>query len=205
MNGMMNQICTVEKIDSMVSCRVSFDKRAYLVGQGQSQGLPQRGHLNIKTPFQIGSVSKLLTACIVLILEKQGIVSLQMTVSDVLGDLWGECSGITLGELITHRSGIRGETGYRGVHLMLSSDEAFGTIEYEIRSNYKDRYRGKYFYCGINFRIVQAMLEKVVGWGFEETLQRYLCEPLEMKATSADVRKLAEYGPVQGTALMTGL
>ena len=205
MNGLMDQICELGQIDAMANCRIEHGKKTYLVGQGRSPRVEPRGEVTIRTPFQIGSVSKLLTACIVLILEKKGVLSLQTTISDAFGNCWGECSGIALCELLTHRSGIRGANGYKGVCSIMSSDEAFGTIENEIRLSYKDIYRGLYAYCGTNFRIIQAILEKLVGCEFEEILQRFLCEPLEMKATSADVRKLVEYEPVKGYSIHEGL
>lgn len=137
--------------------------------------------------FQIGSISKLLTSCIVFCLSKKGFIDLNYP--------YQVCNAsdprrFTLSELMQHRSGIINHMGYSGFSRNDASNHLPDSLEIELRSHYHSGYQSIYHYCGINYRAIQRILEAQLQTSFEDLLCEMICRPLGLINTTSSVIKL---------------
>ena len=146
--------------------------------------------------FQICSVSKLLTACIVVSLSKSGLVDLhrryQVFNTTAL-------RGFSLYELLLHRSGIIGPSGYPGVENIGLSTQPLSTLLTEISEYYSPKHQSIYHYCGINYRLIQRILEEYVKASFEDLLWEFICKPLDLSQTTSSLSKLDRQFCIKGS------
>ena len=146
--------------------------------------------------FQIGSLSKLLTACIVLSLSKKGLVDLHKRYQ-VFNST--ELRGFSLYELLLHRSGIIGPSGYTGVVNIGSSAQLHSTLLAEISEYYSPKHQSIYHYCGINYRLIQRILQEYVEASFEDLLLEFICKPLDLGKTTSSLSKLDRQFCIKGS------
>lgn len=145
--------------------------------------------------FQIGSISKLLTSCIVFCLCKKGLIDLHYPyqVCDA-----SDPRSFTLCELMQHRSGIVNHIGYSGFNINDSSKQLPESLETELRNHYYSGYQSIYHYCGINYRAIQRILEVQLKTPFEDLLCEMICEPLKLIHTTSCVSKLDRALTIEG-------
>ena len=134
--------------------------------------------------FQVGSITKLWTATMIMQLIDQDLLSLDTTVAQVLPGVRLGAAGlgdqVTVAHLLTHTSGIDGDiftdTGRgddcveRYVGLLDRADSAFPP-------------GGAYSYCNSGWVLLGRIIEVLDGRTWDESLRERLCGPLELTQT----------------------
>ena len=121
------------------------------------------------TAIQIGSVTKPLTATLVLSLQDRGLLDVAAPLSDYLDGVPADKAAITLHHLLTHTAGLPDAIG--------SDDEAIGREAYVRRAfaTPLDRAPGAgYAYSNVGFALLAAVVETVTGQTYDAALQDLL-------------------------------
>ena len=139
--------------------------------------------LNSRSDFRMASVSKQFTAAAILLLEKQGKLSLQDNIIKFFPDFTSIGETITIQHLLTHSSGI---WDYESVmpdtlQTQLSDADVMNLIKSIDRT---------YFPPGTAFRysnsaycLLALIVEKASGQSFADFLKKEIFKPLKMKQT----------------------
>jgi CubicO group peptidase (beta-lactamase class C family) len=134
--------------------------------------------------FQVGSITKVWTATMIMQLIDEGLLSLDTTVAEALpgvrlgaADLGDQ---VTVAHLLTHTSGIDGDiftdTG-RGDDCV---ERYVGLLE-RARSAFPPG--GAYSYCNSGWVVLGRIIEVLDGRSWDESLRERLCGPLELAQT----------------------
>jgi CubicO group peptidase (beta-lactamase class C family) len=131
--------------------------------------------------FQIGSVTKLWTATMVMQLVDEGRLSLDSTVADLVPDTgMAAAAAITVRHLLTHTSGIDGDvftdTG-RGDDCVARYVSSLGTVDQVFAPG------AAYSYCNAGFVVLGRILELLDGRSWDASLRARLIEPLGLTNT----------------------
>ena len=139
-----------------------------------------------ETPFRIGSVSKLLTATLLMRLAEEQHVQLDVPVGRYL-TLPTPLANVTLRQLAGHLGGVR---HYRGNEFLTTTH--FPTLRDALTIFIGDSLiadpGSRYAYSSYGYNLIGAVLEAATHTPFPDLLRRHVLEPLEMTATVADVR-----------------
>lgn len=134
--------------------------------------------------FQIGSISKVWTATLIMQLVDEGALDLDAPVRDVLPDFAvadpDVTATVTTRHLLTHTSGIDGDvftdTG-RGDDCITRYVATLG----EVGQNHP---LGTTFsYCNSGYVVLGAIIEKLTGATWDQALEMRICRPLGLTAT----------------------
>ncbi len=167
---------------------------------------------NGSTVYNIGSVSKVITAVAVMQLVEQGRVALDDPIQKYAPAFPEKSQGaITIRHVMTHTSGIR---HYRGTDFPNSEDNentrpSSWEKGLEIFKNDPLLFRpGQYyFYSSYAVNLLQGVVERASGMPFEDYLRRNVWRPAGMLNTSFDVpsrivaRRARSYRFVEGRPL----
>lgn len=136
------------------------------------------------TVFRIGSVSKQFTAMLVMLLREEGKLSLDDSAGRFLpGFAHG---GVTIGQLLTHRSGIPDYTT-SAAYLpgLYAGPQSMSDIITKYCQDSALFVPGSQFrYSNSGYAVLAAIVEKAAGMPFGEALQQKICIPLGMRHTS---------------------
>lgn len=138
--------------------------------------------------WHIGSITKSMTATLALLLIEDGVIELTTTPEEIWPDIEIHASlkGITLHELLTHTSGISGDTGKFTSMLKRIADkrplniqrtewvQSMLSVEAEVK-------RGEFVYSNNGYILAGAMLETAAGLPYETLLDKRLFKPLNME------------------------
>jgi CubicO group peptidase (beta-lactamase class C family) len=141
------------------------------------------------TRFRLGSITKQFTAALILQLVEQGKVKLDGKVSDYLPAYRKDIGEkVTIHQLLNHTSGIPSYTGLPGFFNDVSRNPytvddfikkyASNDLEFEPGS--------KFSYNNSGYFLLGAIIEKVTGQTYEQTLKEKILDPLGMKNTGYD-------------------
>ena len=133
--------------------------------------------IDTKTLFEIGSVTKPVTALAVLILDRKGKLSIEDSISDYLPGVPEECRGITIKHLLQHTSGIPG-TNY-GPH---SSDVVEITKAY-LRGGPREEPGTRFEYWNQGYALLAAIIAKATGQTYQDAMQDLVFRPAKMNAS----------------------
>lgn len=154
-------------------------------------GVGEDGAITARTPIGVGSVSKLITAFVVLQLVDDGRIGLDDTVSERLPEFSLDDprgSKITIRQLLSHTSGLPNpvlvppaDTLRQGVAQLQDTDLVSdpGT---------------SYLYSNLNYHVAARLIEKISGEPFADYLRRRVFEPLGMHDTRSVVVASAQPG-----------
>ncbi len=136
------------------------------------------------TLFQVGSISKVFTATLVLRLVEDGALTLDTPVIDYLPDLPladdEARTRVTLRHLLTHSAGFEGDrfTDYgRGDDALAKAIAEFGTLRQWSAPE------ALYAYCNTGFYLVGRVIEVMMKRPFETVLKERLLDPLGLTST----------------------
>jgi CubicO group peptidase (beta-lactamase class C family) len=151
-----------------------------------------RGAITADTPFEIGSITKSLTATAILQLRDQGLVDLDAPVQRYLP--WfrladGEASArITIRHLLTHASGIA--RGVEGRVVVQDYDRIYASVEAGARGLHTVKPASapgtKFAYSNMGYATLGAVVEAVAGRRWAEYIQAEIMAPLGMTRSMAD-------------------
>lgn len=143
----------------------------------------------LDTKFRIASTTKQFTAMLILQLVEEGALSLDDKLTDIITE-YPESSGkgITVGQLLTHRSGIIGEPKVPDLDkiekLYHSQAQMLELItSFDLASAPGSRYE----YSNFGYYLLGMIVERVSGKSYDELLQEKICVPLGMTSTMPEV------------------
>ena len=150
-------------------------------------------HLNQQTLLPVCSITKGMTAEVILDLAAEGKLSLDDTVSTHLDWLPNFAGKPTIRQLLTHTSGLAnmnnaGEKGPDGISTIYTSrDQAIQPLKARILLIVGDKPVAEpgsnYDYSNTDFLILQAIVEKVTGKSLESELRHRIFGPAGLKST----------------------
>lgn len=152
------------------------------------------------TRFPILSITKTITASIILKLQEENKLSVKDKLSNYFPD-YQYGSNITIHHLLTHSSGIYNYTTDVGIE-----DSTFvnNPISKEFIFNYfkekpLDFKPGKYYsYNNSGYFLLGLIIEKITGKTYEEVVHEYLFEPFDMSNSGFDFNNVIDDVKAQG-------
>ncbi|MGI9034997.1 MAG: serine hydrolase domain-containing protein [Pyrinomonadaceae bacterium] len=143
-----------------------------------------------ETVFEIGSISKQLTAAAVMLLVEEGKINLDEKISKYLPDTPAAWEKVTVRNLLTHTSGIKTYTGLSGFELSkrLNRDEFIKALsqyplDFEPGANWK--------YSNSGYNLLGFIIESVTGKSYWDFMCERIFKPLGMnKTTDRDPRNI---------------
>lgn len=137
------------------------------------------------TPIHIASVSKVLTASLVLKLVDGGKLELDQKVNSILPTFPYE--GITIKMLLNHRSGLPNHAYFADDRkiwnrTMLTNQDVLNLLAKHKFGLYF-RPDKKFGYCNTNYAILALVIEKVTNSNYRDAMQKMIFGPLGMKNT----------------------
>jgi CubicO group peptidase (beta-lactamase class C family) len=136
-----------------------------------------------ETVFEIGSVSKQITAAAVMLLVEEGRVGLDERISKYLPETPEAWSGVTVRHLLTHTSGIKNYTGLHGFELTerLSREDFIRNI-----SKHPQNFApgDRWSYGNTAYNLLGFIIEAASGKGYWQFVGERIFRPLGMKATT---------------------
>ncbi len=132
--------------------------------------------------FDIGSLTKPITAVAILKLQSQGKLKVDDPISRHLDGVPADKAGITVLQLLRHQSGMQDVFG---------ADEDYVTKEWFLKKAFESKLRFKPgepgdvedTYSNAGYSLLGAIIEKVSGVSYEEYVSRNLFEPIGLKNT----------------------
>ncbi|MEO6589009.1 MAG: serine hydrolase domain-containing protein [Pyrinomonadaceae bacterium] len=136
-----------------------------------------------ETVFEIGSVSKQITAAAIMLLVEEGKINLDEKISKYLPSAPETWKNVTVRNLLTHTSGIKSYTGLSGFELTkrLKRDEfvkAIGAYPLEFEPG------ERYIYSNSGYNLLGFIVESVSGESYWDFLQKRIFKPLGMNKTA---------------------
>jgi CubicO group peptidase (beta-lactamase class C family) len=138
------------------------------------------------TVFSIASVSKEFTAYCILLLEKQGKLSLQDEIHKYLPQLPVYSSPLFVTDLLHHTSGLRDYVellalGGWGSEDVMSLDALLSVVYRQKGLNFPSHV--KYHYSNTNYLLLGEIIKKITGQSLAEYARTKIFEPLQMDRT----------------------
>jgi len=139
--------------------------------------------LNDSSLFQLASVSKVITATAVMMLQERGLIDLEKPVTDYLPDFPYE--GVTIKNLLSHRSGLPNYVYALHSHLYIPNFKMTNKDMFDLIKEKKPRRylrpNRRFNYSNTNYAFLALIVEKVSGKSFAEFLKTEIFDPLGMK------------------------
>lgn len=212
LHGLHEQVDKVfAKWDSTVSpgCALSVIKDGAIVYK-RGYGMADLDHdvpINPGTVFHVASISKQFTAASILLLVKEGKLSLDDDVRKYTPELPDFGERITIRHLIHHTSGLRdqwsllGLAGWRYSLDLITDDDVLDVMSSQKELNFKPG--EKHIYCNTGYTLLAQIVKRVSGKSFREFTTDRIFKPLDMQSTHfrddhAEIVKHIAYGYVDG-------
>jgi CubicO group peptidase (beta-lactamase class C family) len=201
------------KWDSTASpgCAVSVIKDGHIIYK-RGYGMADLDHdvpITTETVFHVASISKQFTAASILLLAKEGKLSLDDDVRKYITELPDFGTRITLRHLIHHTSGLRdqwellGLAGWRYSLDLITDDDVLELMSHQKELNFKPGER--HVYCNTGYTLLAQVVKRVSGQSLREFTTARIFQPLGMQNTHfrddhAEIVKHIAYGYVDGRA-----
>jgi CubicO group peptidase (beta-lactamase class C family) len=151
------------------------DKVVYQQGFGYANVERHYKHDN-KTRFDLGSVTKHITAVAILKLEAQG----RLKTSDEIGTYFDKLSdnkaNITIDQLLNHTSGLEKAPSYSSAnfHFQLDTQKILAQAELQFALG------EQFAYCNLGYFILGYIIEQVSGQSLQQYIKGAIFDPLKM-------------------------
>jgi len=162
-----------KKIPGMAVAVVSKGQIVYAQGFGV-RAIGQPDPVNLKTLFQIGSISKAISSTLIAILNRQQKITLDYPVDYI--------PGTTLRHILSHTTGMSSAGFNALIERGASPLEARGKLKEILPEEEPGK---KFAYHNVVFNLLADIVERHSGASFELVLQRELLQPLQMTDTSS--------------------
>lgn len=145
------------------------------------------------TPLHIASLSKVLTATMVLLLVDSKKITLDQKVNTIIPDF--PYPEVTIRALLNHRSGMRNYSYFTDKKEVWNSKNYLtnkDVLEIMKKQNIELEYPTEthFSYCNTNYLFLALIIEKITNLTYSDAIQKYICKPLGMKNTFVfDVNK----------------
>lgn len=145
----------------------------------------KKEEINENTPIHIASVSKVLTAALVLKLIDKDKLSLDQKVNTILPTF--PYDGITIKMLLNHRSGLPNYAYFADDRkiwnrTMLTNQDVLNLLAKHKFGLYF-RPDKKFGYCNTNYAILALIIEKATEMNYRDAMQKFIFNPIGMKNT----------------------
>ena len=138
----------------------------------------------VNTVFQIGSVSKEMTAAAILMLVEKGKLSLDDTLTKFIPDFIEPGNKVTIKNLLIHNSGIPNYTELLDKPFSWESKNSLDDIIDLIKNRKFDFQPGEKFkYDNSGYAILAYIIEKISGMSYAQFMKQNIFLPLGMKHT----------------------
>ncbi len=135
------------------------------------------------TVFEIGSISKQMTAAAILLLVEDGKINLDEKISKYLFETPEAWKNVSVRNLLTHTSGIKSYTGLSGFELKkrLKQNEfikqlSTHALEFEAGE--------RYLYSNSGYNLLGFIIENVSGKNYWDFMRERIFQPLKMNQTA---------------------
>jgi CubicO group peptidase (beta-lactamase class C family) len=163
----------------------------------------------VNTPFYIASATKSFMCALVLSLQDEGVMDINLPISNYLGNEFQfknknlDASAITISDLLTHQSGIENNaitwrTAYTG------EDGSDNDVLLELFKN-SDFNENPFKYTNNGYILSGIILEKITGKSWKKLLQERIFNEIGMSKTSANPYSAFQYDePALGHQMKDG-
>lgn len=155
------------------------EKGEILLRKGYGESDRAKGLKNQpETIFDMGSITKQITAAAILKLEMQGKLKVEEKASKYLPELEGQRKDINIHQLLTHTAGLPQAIG--------SDEELIPRSDYFQRLNNRPLLQApgvKHVYSNVGYTLLALIIEKQSGLGYEAFLRKELFLPAGMEQT----------------------
>lgn len=169
---------------------------AVLVAQGD-RVLVRRGYglANVEweipnspdTRYRLGSLTKQFTAASILLLQEQGKLSVNDSVTKYFADAPPSWKAVTIHHLLSHGSGIVNFTAWAGFDELTKMRVTGEELYHRVRDWPLEFTPGsKYAYSNSGYFLLGMIIEKASGLTYEDFVAKYLFAPLGMESTGYD-------------------
>ncbi|MCJ8271070.1 MAG: beta-lactamase family protein, partial [Psychrosphaera sp.] len=151
------------------------DKVVYQQGFGYAND--ERGYKHdIDTRFDLGSVTKHITAVAILKLEAQGRLRTSNKMSTYFDDLDDSKANITITQLLNHTSGLEKDPTYSSVnfHFQIDTRKILAATELEFTPG------EQFAYSNLGYFVLGYIVEQVSGQSFQQYIKGAIFDPLRM-------------------------
>lgn len=156
----------------------------------QGYGLANVEHqvkVSPQTIFQSGSVGKQFTAALILLLARDGKLSLQDPIEKYLESIPDSWKGITIHQLLTHTSGL--DDPYRKLDFKKNyTDQELIELEATVPMLFKSG--EKWQYSNMGYHLLGFIANKAGGQFYGDQLRQRIFEPLGMQTRIIDERSI---------------
>ena len=129
--------------------------------------------------FDIGSISKQVTAAAILKLETQGKLNIDDSVATYCPDVSERGHGVTLRHLLNHTAGLNDSVAIQ----RLDFDDRDAAVRLAIASKPNSAPGEKFEYSNAGYVVLAAIVEKVSGKKFEDYVREELFKPAGLKSS----------------------
>lgn len=194
----------LDKIPGYVVGAMEGDS-SYFYGYGTKE-IGQEQLPDQHTIFEAGSISKLITACIIYRMEAAGELSLEDTLGMYLDD-FPSIHHLSILSLLNHSAGLPrlpynfGASAKKGENPFESYSLAHLNI-FLSDFRLKTQEVGKYNYSHLGYGLLQNLLEKKTKEPFEEIAQKWIFSPLGMQNSFFGQKRPDSIDQVQGYSML---
>ncbi|MBK9388864.1 MAG: beta-lactamase family protein [Bacteroidetes bacterium] len=144
---------------------------------------------SVQSVYRIGSVSKTMTAVIIMSLFEKGLLNLDDPIQKYCPHFPEQKAPITIKQLLSHQSGIR---NYSNEHFM---EEYYSINRYPTSCDAISVFKNdtlmavpgsRYLYTSYGYVLLGCLIENITGLTYEEALQKYVTNPAGMGQTTLD-------------------
>lgn len=142
--------------------------------------------LNDSSAFQLASISKPITAAVILSLIQDGKLKLEDKVTDILPNLPANYTPITIRMLLSHQTGLTQYYYYcenimkRSEVACLSNDSLLDVIGIH-NPGFCGKPGGRFDYCNTNYALLASVAEKIENKRFHQIINERVIKPSGMK------------------------
>ncbi|RYF82362.1 MAG: class A beta-lactamase-related serine hydrolase [Comamonadaceae bacterium] len=147
------------------------------------------------TRFNVASISKVVTALAVMILQGRGQLALDQPLAELLPAFRMRSDGyarITVRHLLSHASGVPGNNYRNGSNPVPYPDYAQETMAAVAQSRLKHEPGDMAMYCNDGFTLVEPLVRQLTGLSFPTFVEREIFTPLGMSHTGYALAPAAE-------------
>ena len=141
--------------------------------------------LNVKSVFQIASVTKQFTATAIMMLHERGLINYDDAAQRYIPDF--PYKNITVRQLLSHRSGLPNYMYFAGKYwkkkrVYLTNNDLLGILKtYKPRLEFQPDERYKYSNTG--YAVLAIIIERISKMPFDQFMEEHIFSPLEMNST----------------------
>lgn len=185
---------TIQKVDSLlseypisngpgISVAVIKDGKAIFKRHKGYANLEHRILITDSTKFVVGSIAKQFTAFAILLLENEGLLSIDNSITNYLPELNHLPHKVTIKQLMNHTSGFRDNTNLNNLkgrtdEDLIGQEEVVALLLRQKSLNFTPGSR--FQYCNSGYILLAEIVKRVSGISFSQFTQEKIFKPLKM-------------------------